>query len=440
MKVLSIPIDQIVVPENRQRQEFDHDAIAELAGSISQNGLLSPVIVRRRESNIFALVAGEQRLRALTYLWNFGESLRCGTQDFPENHVPCIDFGDLDDVDAFELELEENIRRTDLSWPERVRAVSQLAELRRKQAERDGVLAPAFIDIAQEAYPDAHKNTASENTRRDLILARNLRDPDVVRAKTPDEAFKILKRKEEVRRNVELGESMSKTFSRADHGIIQGDCLLEMASLIASGARFDVICSDPPYGIDAQDFNDSAGKVGGEHLYDDSPGNWRRLMEPACALIGQIAKPDAHAYLFCDIDMFVQLKVYMTMGGWNVFRTPLVWINPSAVRAPWPEHGPQRKYQLILYARKGAKKCTRLYGDVLTYPQDPNLGWAAQKPVALITDLLRRSTNPGDSCLDPFCGSGSVFPAAHALRVRATGIEQNPGAYAIAAKRIQELK
>ena len=309
------------------------------------------------------------------------------------------------------------------------------------EAEKLGTPAPAFIDIATEAYPDAHKNTASENTRRDLILARNLRDPDVVRAKTPDEAFKILKRKEEVRRNVELGESMSKTFSRADHTLILDESLRYVEQhAVGSHPPFDVICTDPPYGIDAQDFNDSAGKVGGSHLYDDSPANWRRLMEPMCALMAKVTRPDAHAYLFCDIDMFVQLKVYMTMGGWNVFRTPLVWINPSAVRAPWPEHGPQRKYQLILYARKGAKKCTRLYGDVLTYPQDPNLGWAAQKPVALITDLLRRSTNPGDSCLDPFCGSGSVFPAAHALRVRATGIEQNPGAYAISAKRIQELK
>jgi DNA modification methylase len=205
-------------------------------------------------------------------------------------------------------------------------------------------------------------------------------------------------------------------------------------------AKFDVICSDPPYGINAQDFNDSGGKIPGQHLYDDSPTAWRRLMEPAAVLMARVTKPDAHAYLFCDVDMFVQLKIYMSMAGWDCFRTPLIWVNPGSFRAPWPEHGPQRKYQIILYARKGAKKVTRLYGDVLTYSQDENVGWAAQKPVALLQDLLRRSCNPGDSVLDPFSGSGSVFPAAHALRVRAYGIEQDPGAYAIAAKRIKELK
>src|SRR5208282_2703064 len=135
MKVLSIPIDEITISSNRQRQDFNHDSIAELAGSISQNGLISPVVVRRRSDGVFQLVAGERRLRALTYLWNFGESLRCGTQQFGENHVPAIDIGDLDDVDAFEVELEENIRRADLTWPERVQAVAQLATLRRMQAE-----------------------------------------------------------------------------------------------------------------------------------------------------------------------------------------------------------------------------------------------------------------------------------------------------------------
>jgi len=441
MKVLSIPIDEITISSNRQRQDFNHDSIAELAGSISQNGLISPVVVRRRSDGVFQLVAGERRLRALTYLWNFGESLRCGTQQFGENHVPAIDIGDLDDVDAFEVELEENIRRADLTWPERVQAVAQLATLRRMQAEKKGEEPPTHMDLALEAYPEVHQNTAHENTRRDLILARNLKDPDVLKAKSPEEAFKILKRKEEVRKNIELGESMARTFSSKDHTLLLGNCLLHMGKLIETQhVPFDLICSDPPYGINAHEYNDSGGKVSGSHLYDDSPETWKALMEASADLMFRITKPSAHAYIFCDIDRFVQLKAYMSEVGWNCFRTPLVWVNPTAVRAPWPEHGPQRKYQLILYARKGEKKVTRLYGDVLTYGQDPNLGWAAQKPVALLQDLLRRSCNPGDTVLDPFAGSGSIFPAAHNLRIRAMGIEQNPGAYAIAAKRLGELK
>jgi DNA modification methylase len=110
------------------------------------------------------------------------------------------------------------------------------------------------------------------------------------------------------------------------------------------------------------------------------------------------------------------------------------------MRAPWPEQGPQRKYELCLYAVKGKRPVTKLAGDVLTHGPDANLGHGAQKPVALFEDLLSRSVHPGDSVLDLFCGTGPLFPAAHALKCRATGIELDQASFGIAAKRIQELK
>ena len=63
----------------------------------------------------------------------------------------------------------------------------------------------------------------------------------------------------------------------------------------------------------------------------------------------------------------------------------------------------------------------------------------AQKPIALYQDLLSRSYRPGDKVLDPFCGSGPIFPAAHSLKCEATGIEIEPGNYGISVSRIQAL-
>jgi site-specific DNA-methyltransferase (adenine-specific) len=77
---------------------------------------------------------------------------------------------------------------------------------------------------------------------------------------------------------------------------------------------------------------------------------------------------------------------------------------------------------------------------VLDYPSDENLGHAAQKPVALLEDLLRRSALPGNVVCDPFCGSGSIFPAAHALKCRAVGVELDPASYGISVQRIEGLK
>jgi site-specific DNA-methyltransferase (adenine-specific) len=109
------------------------------------------------------------------------------------------------------------------------------------------------------------------------------------------------------------------------------------------------------------------------------------------------------------------------------------------MRTPWPEHGPQRKYQLVAYAVKGNRVVNHIAPDLVSYPSDDNLGHAAQKPVALYDDLLRRSIRPGDSVLDPFCGSGPIFPAAHALKCYATGIELAAASYGVSVQRIAAL-
>jgi len=440
MKLHSIPIDEIEIPANRQRQAFNDQAIAELAGSIGENGLLCPVIVRKGQDNLFILVAGERRLKALSYLWILGEPLRCGEQHFPENVVPCLYLGDLTPLEAEEAELEENIRRVDLTWSERALATARLAKLRVQQAARDGKPIPEIKQIAAETRPDEVEEGAAQAVRKELIVAKYLHDPDVAAAKTLDDGYKVVKRKEETARNEALGIEIGKSFRASHHTLIHGNCLEAMADL--APGTFDIILSDPPYGIGAQDFNDSGGIGGalGGHFYNDDPVEWRRLMEIALIEMFRLAKPMAHLYLFCDIDRFIELKVFASIAGWSPFRTPLIWHKPSGMRAPWPTSGPQRKYELILYAKKGDKLVTKLMPDVIACTPDANLGHPAQKPVALYRDLLRRSAQPGDSVLDPFCGSGTIFPACHGLVLNATGIEQDPAAYGLAARRLGELK
>ena len=140
------------------------------------------------------------------------------------------------------------------------------------------------------------------------------------------------------------------------------------------------------------------------------------------------------------MDNFVELRDAISDAGWNCFRTPLIWHNPSSQRAPWPQTGPHRRYQMCLYAIKGLRPILKSSSDLVTYASDENLNWAAQKPVDLYADFLSRSCRAGDSVLDPFAGSGTIFPAAHGLKVKATGIEINDVAYGIAVKRLSELK
>lgn len=443
MQLHIFPVEEITIPLNRQRKAFDPVKLTELAASIADIGIINPITIRRTEDGQLHLVAGERRLRALEYVWHFGQEVRCGTKIVPERFVPCLFLGEIDPVDAFEIELEENIRRTDLDWKERATAISSLYTLRRMQADRIGVPPPSVAAIAEEVAGTS-EGQHQENIRQDIILARHLDNPVVAKAGSRKEAFKALKRDEETKRNAELGRAIGGTFSAAMHTLRQGDCLQVMKELPAES--FDVILTDPPYGIDAQDFGDSDGKAS-PHFYDDSYASWGGMMQELAGELWRVAKPQAHLYMFCDLDNYHELKTFLTCGHklaeifpWKIFRTPFIWINPTAMRAPWPEMGPQRKWQMCLYAVKGNRPVTRLYADVLTYPSDTNLGHQAQKPVALYGDLLRRSVRPGDTVLDPFCGTGTIFPACHELKCKATGIEQDPAACGIAADRLRGLK
>jgi DNA modification methylase len=81
-----------------------------------------------------------------------------------------------------------------------------------------------------------------------------------------------------------------------------------------------------------------------------------------------------------------------------------------------------------------------MLGDVLDYAADTNLGHAAQKPVALLQDLLSRSALPGNVIFDPFAGSGSVMAAAHPLKCITCSIELDPASYGIIIERVSKLK
>ena len=439
MQLHSVNVNNIVIPPNRQRQEFLPESIAELAGSISQNGLINP-ITARREGGTTLLVAGERRIKALLYLWQFGETLRCGGVEFAEGQVPVLYTHELSPLLAELMEYEENIRRVDLTWQERAKSTRRIAEIQGELSRAAGKPAPTIAELSEEVRGSSASG-AQDDTRKELIVARFLGDEEVAKAKNVDEAFKILKRKEAAQKNVELAAQVGKTFSAADHRLENIDSIIWLSNpSLSPSENYDIILTDPPYGMGADEFDDSGGMTGGAHNYTDSHEYWVKTLSALCPQLFRVAKPQAHAYLFCDLDNFHELRALMQSAGWKPFRTPLVWHKPGGMRAPWPMSGPLRRYELILYAVKGDKPVTRLYPGVVSYPSDDNLGHTAQKPVALFLDLLRRSAKPGDSVLDPFAGSGTIFPACHEMKCRATGIEIDPASYGLAAKRLGGLK
>lgn len=430
-----IHLDAVQVSESRQRREFDEGALQELGESISTYGMFHPLVLRIVGDG-YVLVAGERRLRAIRDLYALGQDYYYDMEIVPSGMIPYVLLNELDELAAEEAELDENIRREDLTWQERSAAVARLSSLRRRQAVAAGNPEPAVASIAEEVRSSANARDVEE-TRRDIILADHLNDPEVAGAKTQGDAWKTLKRKENTRRSVELAESVGATFTSRLHRLYNEDSLAWMKE--QPPGQYDVILTDPPYGMGADEFGDSGGQAAGAHFYKDDEDTWLKIISGLSYESWRITKEQAHIYIFCDLDKFITLRELMGIVGWKCFRTPLIWHKPTASRAPWPDKGPQRKYECILYAVKGDRLALRMAGDVLSYPSDANLGHPAQKPVALFIDLLSRSVRAGDAILDPFCGTGPVFTAAQEFKCAATGIEMDAAAYGIALKRIQDL-
>ena len=432
-----VKIASVVVKPNRQRREFTPTELNELADSIEANGLLhAPVI--RFEGDTPILVAGERRFRAICDLHELGRKFYYDGHLVPQDHLPCSSLGELSPLEAWEAELEENIRRVDLTWQEKAQATASLMALRKAQAEDKGLPAPTVRNIVAEVRPDDAYEQAHDTTRKELIVSRFLEDKEVAAAPTLKEAVKILKKREERKQQAELATLTGASFSASSHRLLNEDSGPWMAA--APAASFDVMLTDPPYGMGADQFGDSGvGSSAAAHFYDDSYEAWLEIMGWFPAESFRLAKPEAHAYVFCDLDRFHQLRTLMAEAGWKVHRTPLVWSNPDGFRAPWPEQGCQRKYELILYAVKGSRKVNQLLGDVLEYRKDKAAGHPAQKPVPLLVDLLRRLARPGDAVLDPFAGSFSTVEACHELKLSCTAVERNASAYGIGVKRVGML-
>ncbi|KIE51313.1 MAG: hypothetical protein MB53_03305 [marine actinobacterium MedAcidi-G2A] len=108
-----VPIESISVNPYQPRDVFNEEALESLAASIQEVGVLQPILVRRKEANVFELIAGERRWRA---------AKRAGLQ-----RIPAI-VRDIEDLTSLEHALVENLHRQDLGALEEAVAYQQLID------------------------------------------------------------------------------------------------------------------------------------------------------------------------------------------------------------------------------------------------------------------------------------------------------------------------
>lgn len=114
--VHNLAVDQLRAGKYQPRTQMDDVAIAALAESIAQQGVMQPLLVRRLSPNGdsgYEVIAGERRLRA---------AIKAGLLDVP------VIVKDVDDEQAAVMALIENIQREDLNPMEEARGIKRLLD------------------------------------------------------------------------------------------------------------------------------------------------------------------------------------------------------------------------------------------------------------------------------------------------------------------------
>lgn len=141
---MEMPISKIIVGDRRREDLGD---VAGLARSIDKYGLLQPVVVDSRAR----LVAGERRLRAC--------------QRLGMKWIPVQQLDDLSDAQLREIELEENLRRKDLTEYERSRTLVARVEAARDVAtESDPLICPNSGQIRARSMKPGSLRDVSQRT------------------------------------------------------------------------------------------------------------------------------------------------------------------------------------------------------------------------------------------------------------------------------------
>ncbi|WP_414050686.1 nucleoid occlusion protein [Macrococcus animalis] len=112
--VVSVPVERIVPNRYQPRQIFDEEKIKELAESIRSYGLLQPIVVRPIEEDMYEIIAGERRFRALKF------------NGVAETEVIVKQ---MNDKETAAIALIENIQRENLSAVEEAEAYKKLLDL-----------------------------------------------------------------------------------------------------------------------------------------------------------------------------------------------------------------------------------------------------------------------------------------------------------------------
>ncbi len=419
----------------RQRKILTPVQVEEMAASIEKFGLFAPpVMVPGSEEGKFLLVAGFTRLQGMMYL------------RWPE--IPYTLLDETDDITLKEIELEENIRRTDLEWWEKAEAIADIHELKCARDPKWSMRATA--DLTGEAL-----GTISQSVQlgKEIKLNPDMKKEDTLRGALQklDVKKKLIEKKKDIERRAKgLTPSL-----RAE--IILGDAN-ELIKL-EKDESYDAVVTNLPFGIDLE-------FKGGLKPYEDDEQLIIDTVQNVIKESFRVLKDDSWFVAWFDIRKITysnaQLNLYKKLAGLQrmkdfkkmffdsmglafwleeagfsyVTLVPPLWVKPNKTQGMIgdPRKGMIVAAEAMVFASKGGAFLMKqgrnnvfIYDSLVGAERD----YSMQMPADLCTEVVSMVSLSGGRILDPFAGSGSIGLGALNRECEFRGYELNPEAASI---------
>lgn len=425
---MEVALSSIYVAPDRQRRDFGD--IAGLAASIERNGLIQPVVVTPHENGRFKLQAGERRFRAHQHLKRESIEVRL--------------LSELDPADQELIELEENVRRKELTWPEQVRAVARFVEL-------GNLAGKTAKDISSDLQLPESTISKMQSVSKGLEELPKLATANSWSAAYTVYQSELTKRSEAIFEDAvatlgDLIEPERPTYTPTDHlppgeeipiGLPSVEQLdkqdakpipvTQTYAIQASfldwaptydGRRFNLIHCDFPYGLNMDTANLQGSSArweleGGK--YDDSPELFEALLRCFVKHRDRFIADSAHIIFWLPAKHLGWVNKMFTACGFDVCEVPLIWHkSDNAGIAPDVRRQPRRTYEIALFASRGDRKIVKLKAASFSSPTTKQ-HHLSEKPLAVVRHFMEMVCDAHSEVLDPTAGSGTALETALSL-------------------------
>ena len=416
----------ISVKEGLDRYRKDLGDLEELGKSLKELGQIQPIVINRKNE----LIVGGRRLAA------------CILQDIK---VKAIYEDMVESVKMRTWELEENLRRKELTPAEYSLAVDELHSLMQQQhgTATSGREGGHTLDDTAKILGKTKGSVIGELEMAEMIKAF----PELKAAKKKSEIKSAIKGLQKLNTAMTGLKEYEKQIADGNNlfKLHHMDAVEHMQSL-SDGCK-DILLTDPLYGISADDIAMGlGGHTGGDltssgYKVADEVENAMRLLVILAKESFRFTTSKAHGYVFVGPEHFWSIRKLFMEYGWRVHVKPLIWIKREVGQCNVPSSWPASCYEMLMYIRKDESRlvkegqpdwieCTPVLSDKKLHP--------FEKPVPLLLNLLERVCFPGQQLYDPFMGCAPAIEAGLKMKLICEGVDNSLEAYATAMKRISD--